>query len=42
MTEPNRARLLLEHLRRVPNATLAKLPAEFKRLLADELKAKRR
>jgi hypothetical protein len=40
VTEPNLARMLLERLRQVPNATPAKLLAEFKRLVADDLKAK--
>jgi hypothetical protein len=40
MTAPNQARVLLDHLRRVPDATPAKLLAEFKRLLANEAKAK--
>jgi hypothetical protein len=34
MTEANLARILLERLRQVPNATPAKLLAEFRRLLA--------
>jgi hypothetical protein len=34
MTAPNQARVLLDHLRRVPDATPAKLLAEFRRLLA--------
>jgi hypothetical protein len=42
MTESNLAKKVLEHLRQVPNATPAKLLAEFKRLVADDLKAKRR
>jgi hypothetical protein len=40
MTAPNQARVLLAHLRRVPNATPAKLLAEFRRQLADDLKVK--
>ena len=40
MTAPNQARVLLDHLRRVPDATPATLLAEFKRLLANEAKAK--
>jgi hypothetical protein len=39
MTDPHLARRLLERLRRMPNATPAKLLAEFRRLLADEVKA---
>jgi hypothetical protein len=42
MTESNLAKKVLEHLRQVQNATPAKLLAEFKRLVADDLKAKRR
>ena len=33
MTAPNQARGLLDHLRRVPDATPAKLLAEFRRLV---------
>jgi hypothetical protein len=40
VTEPNLARMLLERLRCMPDATPAKLLAEFRRLLADDLKAK--
>jgi hypothetical protein len=40
MTESNLARMLLHRLRQVPNTTPAKLLAEFRRLLADDLKAK--
>jgi hypothetical protein len=40
MTAPHLARLLLERLRRVPAATPAKLLVEFRRLLANEAKAK--
>jgi hypothetical protein len=42
MTAPNQARVLLDYLRRVPDATPAKLLAEFKRLLANEAKGKAR
>jgi hypothetical protein len=34
MTAPSQAKALLEQLRRVPNATPAKVLAEFRRLLA--------
>jgi hypothetical protein len=43
MAESNLARKVLEHMRQVPDATPAKLLAEFRRLLVQlELKAKRR
>jgi hypothetical protein len=40
VTKRAQARSLLERLRRMPDATPAKLLAEFKRLVADDLKAK--
>jgi hypothetical protein len=40
MTEANLAREFLARLRQVPDATPAKLLAEFRRLVADSLKAK--
>jgi len=40
VTAPSQAKALLEQLRRVPDVTPAKLLAEFRRLLADDLKAK--
>jgi hypothetical protein len=40
MTKRAQARSLLERLRRMPDATPAKLLAEFRRLLADDLKTK--
>ena len=40
MTKANLAGRLLECLRQVPDATPTKLLAEFKRLLADDGKAK--
>ena len=36
MTDPHLARRLLDHLRRMPDATPAELLAEFRQLLADE------
>lgn len=39
MTQSSLASVLLDHLRQVPNATPAKLLAEFRRLLATDLKA---
>ena len=40
MTKRAQARSLLERLRRMPDATPTELLAEFRRLLADDLKAK--
>jgi hypothetical protein len=39
MTEADLAKKLLAHLRQVPNPTPAKLLAEFRRLIPDDLKA---
>jgi len=40
MTAPDLAKMLLERLRRVADAMPVKLLAEFRRLIADDLKAK--